>query len=269
MWLYDEELFVGHSTSSLTPNRTFRNLYINPLVEILDRQNQQTDFTIGKTRNGVFDEEPEQTLILLVDFKTDGSELWPYVQEQINALRDRNYLAYYNGQELVNGPITVVGTGNTPFDLVTANTTYRDIFFDAPLEKLYERPEPFEKHSVRSFISKEAEAPGQGLSGISPSSEPFAANNSYYASVDFRGTIGFLWGGSFSKKQIKRIRSQVESAHQRGLKARYWNTPGWPKHIRNQVWRELFKQGVDYLNVDNLKDAARTDWAGRGERPRT
>jgi len=262
--LFDEELFVGHSTSSLTPNRTFRNLYVSPIVDILDRQNPKNEFNDRETRNGVFDEEPEQTLVLLVDFKTSGPELWPYVREQIGALRDKGYLTYFNGKEVINGPVTVVGTGNTPFDLVTANTTYRDIFFDAPLEQMHSPSTPTEQSFVQRLFARMPASPGQGLTGVTTVSEPFAANNSYYASVNFRSTIGFLWGGSLSQKQIQRIHDQVQGAHDRGLKARYWNTPGWPKHIRNQVWRELYKQGADYLNVDDLRGAARTDWSRRG-----
>ena len=39
VWLFEghEELYVGHNTASLTPNRTFTNLYVDPLVELLDK----------------------------------------------------------------------------------------------------------------------------------------------------------------------------------------------------------------------------------------
>jgi len=264
VWLFDEELFVGHSTSSLDPNRTFRNLYVNPLVEMIDRQNLRNKFSNGETRNGVFDEDPDQTLVLLVDFKTSGREVWPHVREQIGALRDRGYLTYFNGTHVINGPVTVVGTGNTPFDLVTFNTTHRDIFFDAPLDHLHSTPRTPQHHLIQHLLPRDPAPPGQGLTGLSPISEPFASNNSYYASVNFRSSIGFLWRGSLSQTQISKIADQVQAAHDRGLKARYWNTPGWPKHIRNHVWRELYMQGADSLNVDDLRDAARTDWMGRG-----
>lgn len=35
VWLFDQELFVGHSESSLTPGRTLRELYIKPLHELI------------------------------------------------------------------------------------------------------------------------------------------------------------------------------------------------------------------------------------------
>ena len=39
VWLFDEELFVGHSTQSLSSQRTLRTLYIDPLLSILHAQN--------------------------------------------------------------------------------------------------------------------------------------------------------------------------------------------------------------------------------------
>lgn len=39
VWLFDrdDELYVGHNTASLTPDRTLARLYVNPLMELLDK----------------------------------------------------------------------------------------------------------------------------------------------------------------------------------------------------------------------------------------
>lgn len=39
VWLFDgnDELLVGHSSTSLSPARTLRSLYVDPLVELLDK----------------------------------------------------------------------------------------------------------------------------------------------------------------------------------------------------------------------------------------
>lgn len=70
IWLYNDTLYVrqklqpcvhvvprnwrlikvGHDTSSLTANRTFQTLYINPLVEVLTLQNPTSPFVLEKTR---------------------------------------------------------------------------------------------------------------------------------------------------------------------------------------------------------------------------
>jgi hypothetical protein len=39
VWLFNDqdELLVGHSSSSLSPTRTLRSLYVDPLVDLLDK----------------------------------------------------------------------------------------------------------------------------------------------------------------------------------------------------------------------------------------
>lgn len=51
VWFIDQDhqdhprdLYVGHTTSSLTPQRTLRSMYVDPLVNLLDRQNPITPF---------------------------------------------------------------------------------------------------------------------------------------------------------------------------------------------------------------------------------
>jgi len=266
VWLLDEELFVGHSTSSLTSDRTLRNLYINPLLDTLDKQNPTTDLdpTPDTPRNGVFDTDAAQSAVLLIDFKTKGEALWPYVHSQLEPLRAKRYLTYWNGEVLVEGPITVVVTGNAPFDRVIANTTYRDMFFDAPLDLLAEGadsnpPESLVDHAISEILPRDKPDQGQGRSGSVPTDPSvFSPANSYYASVSFKKSIGFLWySPHLTDEQITKIRRQIAGAHAHGLKVRYWGTPSWPRGIRNSVWRVLMREGVDYLSVDDLGSATR------------
>lgn len=280
VWLFDNDLFVGHNTASLTRNRTFQSLYVNPLVEILERQNPDTEFYNG-TDHGVFDTDPEKSLILLIDLKTSGPETWPWVLSQLQPLRERGWLSFVKNNTLHPRPITVVGTGNTPFDVLTQNTTYRDAFFDAPLDQMWEprkkTAEMADRHSSDGGESFEDEGlaeedistsdvevkpptnVGQGLSGVLPGDE-FNQTNSYYASVSFGKSIGRIWRGRLSPRQIKIIRGQIRGAHRRGLKVRYWNLPSWPLGLRNHVWDVLVKEGVDMLNVDDLRGASRQVW---------
>jgi hypothetical protein len=263
VWLFDDqELYVGHTASSLTRNRTFRSLYVDPIVRLLDQQNPSTRFS-NETHNGVFDQDPSQTLVLLVDFKTDGAAIFPYVQSQLSALRDKNYLTYFNGKEIIPGPVTVVGTGNAPFQLIDANSTYREIFFDAPLDKLTTEAS---WSGLTGPIERRNE--GQGNTGVDPSlgAAQFNSGNSFYASVDFGSTIGFPWRGHLNQKQRQKLREQIRAAHAKGLKARYWGTPKWPTGLRNHVWNILIKEGADYLNVDDLRAAATADWRRRKDR---
>ncbi|PLB40629.1 uncharacterized protein BDW47DRAFT_134875 [Aspergillus candidus] len=263
VWLFGDDLYVGHSTSALTPQRTLRNLYLEPLLRILDRQNPTTAFhpSLSKPLQGVFDTDLSQSLILLVDIKTDGLQTWHQVSAQLSPLRERGYLTHYNGTDLVNRPVTVVGTGNTPFNMVIANTTYRDIFFDAPLEVFTAGSD--NEHQEAAITNPPAKNAGQGLSGLSGAAitpNSFNWTNSYYASVSFKKSIGQPWLFRLRERQLSKMRAQIQAAHDRGLKVRYWALASWPRSLRNYLWRVLTREGVDVLNVDDLRSAAKGDW---------
>jgi hypothetical protein len=270
VWLLDRDLYVGHNTASLTRNRTFQTLYIDPLVKILEDQNPITDFYNG-SNHGVFDADPGKPLTLLIDVKTDGPETWPWVLAQLQPLRERGWLSYVENNTLHTRQVTVVGTGNTPFDILTQNETYRDAFFDAPLDTMWESrhtngdneghendPESDDDDLPPPGTTVPANQ-GQGFSGVLPTSE-FNELNSYYASVSFNKAVGRMWRGRLSPKQMKIIRGQVRGAHHRGLKVRYWDLPSWPLGLRNHVWEVLIREGVDILNVDDLRAASQQVW---------
>ena len=292
IWLFEDELFVGHSIPSLTRNRTLNSLYINPLLDILSKQNpKHTLMAEGNSRlHGVFDTDPEQQLIFLIDFKTAGESLWPQVQAALQPLRAFNYLTRSNGSEIIPGPIIVVGTGNAPFDLVTSGThnPHHDIFFDAPLADMYLAPDagspPIGTATIEDLATdnalnytppdgyvtnvatekdsrKRSDKQGQGKFGTNVGDvNAYNISNSYYASVAFGSTIGHMWDGELSEYQLSKIRGQIRGAHKRGLKARYWDLPFWPINLRNYVWDILVKEGIDLLNVDDLKGATRRNW---------
>lgn len=257
VWLSGNDLFVGHSQKSLTKERTLETLYIDPIVSILSNQNTPGQFTSTNgtsfssaptnTTNlsGVFEASPNLPLTLLIDMKTDGASTFPAVLEHLEPFRSRGWLTYFNGSAVVPGLITVVGTGNTPFDLLVANTTYRDMFYDAPLEELWgDDPTPISSYE-------------QLLIGMK-----YTAENSYYASVSFQKEICSLWHGMLTPQQVLTIRGQVRGAQERGLKARYWDTPAWPVGRRDHVWDVLMREGVGALNVDDLEAAKERNWGG-------
>jgi hypothetical protein len=163
---------------------------------------------------------------------------WPVLRQQLEPLRNKGWLTYHDGTSLWPGPITVVGTGNTPFSLIlndtmnnignTDNAIRRDIFFDAPLERL--------------------------------SSSIYNASNSYYASISIEKAIGRTWFGKLNARQSTIIEEQTQLAARFGLKTRYWDTQAWPVAWRNRVWDTLVGHGVGMLQVDDVVAAARWDW---------
>ena len=112
------------------------------------------------------------------------------------------------------------------FDLIIANSTHRDIFFDAPLDRL---------------------------------NETYTSENSYYASVSFQQGIGKFWFQP-SPSQQEIIKSQIDAASRQGLVARYWDTPSWPIARRNKIWNLLVENGIGVLNVDDVVSAGRWNW---------
>ena len=198
-------------------------------------------------------------MTLLLDFKTNGPTTWPYIVEALEPLRSANYLSHWNGTHLVPAPIVVVGTGKTPFEYVISNVSNRhqDIFFDAPLDEMWEESS-FEKHS-------------RFMDGVYSRNDSniYTLQNSYYASARFSRAIGHLWPSRLSNTHMSLLRGQIRGAHRRGLKVRYWDLPDWPIGLRNYVWDVLMREGVDLLNVDDLKAASQLNWTKGGSKGRS
>ena len=296
VWLVDDELYVGHRRDALTANRTLQNLYIKPLLELIGKQNPEIiyhpdeDYPLHlpekSVLNGVFDVDPSQSFVLLIDFKSSGPAIWRQLDSQLKSFREKGYLTNFNGTAVTKGPITIVGTGNAPFDLLTANETYRDVFFDAPLEEMADLssqwPNPNRaQDSTRGHLQLGHDpATGNSLDGqtdtaiakppdhsrvisvttTSSNASIYTPFNSYYASTSFTQSIGRVWGSRLTQDQLQLIRGQIRGAHQRGLKVRYWSLPAWPIGLRNHIWHILIREGVDMLNVDDLRHATGRDW---------
>lgn len=270
------DICVGLAGTTLRTDHTLKRLYIDPLVEILDRQNPTaiSDPNLGLPLNGIFDVDASQSFTLLLDFKgTGGVWLWPDLLGLLAPLRSRNYLTYFDGTGVIPGPVTVVCTGDWPFDLFVSNTTYRDVFFEAPLEEMWEASGSDQEVIPEVDEGSPGEAYESGTEGAQTSTNQlpanpdqiprpvYSTNNSYYASTSFLETIGRTH--QLSPRQLDMIRGQIRGAHRRGLKVRYRDLPDWPVGWRNHAWEVLFRDGIDVLIVDDLKAAAKWNW-GRG-----
>ncbi|KAF2496756.1 hypothetical protein BU16DRAFT_525894 [Lophium mytilinum] len=226
VWLINGTLFVGHEESALTEARTLDSLYIQPILDTLHRQNPVTKFAPSPTKHGVFDTSSGQTLYFFVDVKTSGPETWPAVLSALSPLQEAGYLTTYDGTNITPGAVTVIGTGNTPLDLIqSANPTPKNprfAFYDAPLPYL-----------------------ATTFSNITTADSPIA-------STDFAAQFGDVKGGKMNDTQLALLREQISTAHGKGIAVRYWDQPGFPVGDRNAVWRLLWNEGVDLINVDDI-----------------
>ncbi|KAK9479145.1 putative secreted protein [Lipomyces japonicus] len=222
----DDAVYVGHHEAALTPARTFASLYIDPLVGILTQANPNNSFTAHDTApNGVWDTDSGQTLYLFVDVKTDGNATWPYVIEALEPLRQKGWLTTFNGTAITSGPITVVGTGNTPYAFVKAQKT-RDYFYDGPVTLLND-------------------------------TEAYPATLNPIASASFLKTVGLepndIPASGLNKSQLASLTKVIDQAHELGIYTRFWEVPWWPVEKRNNLWRQLIEAGSDLLNADDIE----------------
>ncbi|PGH27206.1 hypothetical protein AJ80_01163 [Polytolypa hystricis UAMH7299] len=234
VWLYDDALLVGHDESSLTESRTLQSLYIDPILDVLHRQNPSNPYLSEPTRNGVFDTSRSQTLYLFIDIKSPGPETWPHVVSALQPLRDAGYLTTVtNNKTLTPGPVTVIGTGNTPLDQIISAAD-RDYFFDAPLAEMVDDETGSKWSPLISPIA-------------STSLEATVGQVAMASSEDGEEQQSLL-----NSTQLNTLRQQINAAKARGIGARYWQTPSWPVRLRNGVWRTLLREGVALLNADDL-----------------
>lgn len=226
VWLKNGTLHVGHEESALTKERTFDSLYIQPILSVLRAQNPNSSYVSDlPTKNGVYDTSAGQTLYLFVDLKTDGPTTFPVVIKALEPLRAAGYLTTFNGTGVTSGPVTVIGTGNTPLSQVQG-VSPRDYFYDGPLPTL---------NSTFNNITAD----------VSP-----------IASTSFSSQFGEVRNATFNATQSALLKEQIETAHEKGILVRYWDQPGWPVNTRNGIWRLLWDAGADLLNVDDLEGAA-------------
>lgn len=166
--------------------------------------------------------------------KTDGIETWPYVLQALEPLRSAGYLSRVenaSSTSITYAPVTVIGTGNTPLSKVQPVAS-RDYFWDGPIPTL-----------------------GSTFANITSLVSPIASTN---FAVQF-GTVQNA-NGIFNTSQLALLRSQVAVAHTKGIKLRYWNQPAWPISLRNGIWKQLWNEGVDLINADDVAAAAGVVW---------
>lgn len=153
--------------------------------------------------SGVFDYDPEQTLQLLLDYKTDGPTLHPAVISALDRFRSLDLLTTWNSatSSLSTRPLTVVCTGNCPLSLVNAQQPLRDIFFDAPLHD------------------------------ISNSSYTYA--NSMMASTSLKRFTSWMNMLDIDDALFAKIQGMVQAAHAKGIRTRFWETPKYAHFLEN------------------------------------
>ncbi|GAA5906823.1 hypothetical protein JCM6882_006839 [Rhodosporidiobolus microsporus] len=253
VWLNPKDgvLYVSHNVASLTRARTFKHLYVDQLVDILERSNlhdeeanffAETDYFSPENEREVrrpwtgFYEGNLTPIQLLIDLKTRGNETYHAVLNELAPLRQRNWLTRWNGTHVVQGPVQVLLTGNginADVRAQVAAQTERDVFLDAPLLRLDET-----------------------WTGVDSKEYEWNSSLALMASTSFPSATA--WTGRFPINETEEdaLKALIVNAQARGFKTRLWSSPRWPTLVRDRVWRTLYELGTDWLDVDDIEAAA-------------
>lgn len=227
IWPYRDDLYIAHTRGNMKPGFTLKSIYIDPLRLLLqDRNCAVTDAQCNS--RGLYEGEPLQTIVLLIDIKANPLMAWPILAKQLEPLRRQGWLSTIQDGQLKTGPITIVISGRVLHAsniLETAHTPSLGMFFDASLKSL-------DKGRYNS-------------------------SNSYWASASLKKAVKLSWLGKLGSKQRDEVRRQLRLAHGLGLRARYWGLPSWPAAFREDLWRLLLDAGLDLINVDDVGEFAR------------
>jgi hypothetical protein len=202
VFLKRNKFVVAHFFPYFKNKKTLENLYLNPLLDSITVHN-------GNVYSGY-----ETNLILLVDIKTDAistySALKPLIEKYASILS-----SIENGK-LITRPVTIVLSGNKPFDLI-ATETNRYAFIDENLMTM-------QKNN-------------------------FSVSYSPLASTKYSNILKWKGKGKITEIEKNKLRSLAESAHSQGKKVRLWASPE-----NKNVWNELLDDGVDLISTDNLEE---------------
>ncbi len=105
VFLVDGKLLVAHTSQELSPRRTLRALYLDPLRERIQN-------------NDGFVYPNEQPLTLLIDFKTDGKATFAALNELLSEYRD--VFAWTEDGTEHPGAVNAIVSGNRPIDVMKA-----------------------------------------------------------------------------------------------------------------------------------------------------
>lgn len=229
IWPFEGDFYIGHKPGDMRRGFTLKSVYLDPIRRLLEAANCQ-----NPRQCGLYQRDPSQTLLLVIDLKKDIQDAWRLLVEQLKPLREKGWLTTLQiideRPEVIYGPLTIAVSGSAAHDSISKwkdrsvegiFVATNGIFFDAPL--------------------------------LSLSDGQWDSNNSYSASASFKGAVGRDWYGRIGSEQRQLIKQHVFDAHSRGMKIRYWGLKG-SLETRHETWRVLLNEGVDLINIDHLKE---------------
>jgi len=121
-----DSLYVAHDRKDITPGRTLRELYLEPLREYISNE-----------KESVYDSACP--LILLIDIKDNGITTYKLLDRILHNFRE--ILSFITPEEYVKGSVVVVVSGNRPVEYMMKQT-HRFSFVDGRVKDLTEDYSP-------------------------------------------------------------------------------------------------------------------------------
>ncbi len=198
--LVDGQLLVAHNKEDTNAERTLEKLYLEPLL-----------LRVRENGGSVYPKGPAFTL--LIDQKTEAGPTYRVLRTLLE--RYAEMLTVHEKGNAKPGAVTVILSGNRPWDLVRAE--------ESPLVSIDARPEDLDR-------------------GLPPSLIPLMSE---------RWSKLFKWKGEGPMPDGERDKlvALVKKAHSHGARVRFWATPESPL-----LWRTLLDAGVDLINTDRLDE---------------
>ena len=204
--LIDGKFLVAHNRLLVRPDRTLQSLYLDPLRER------------ARAHGGrVYPGGP--TMVLLVDFKTNGDTLWPALKDLLKTYAD--ILTTWQDGKRQERAVTVILTGGYPRATFAREGAQRDAIRYAAGDGLLE----------------------EMTAQLLPSAEVVP-----WVSGEWKKVFAWKGVGPIPPEEKKRMKELADQAHQQGRTLRFWGAPDNPA-----TWAELQLAGVDWINSDDLK----------------
>ncbi|MDB5116879.1 MAG: hypothetical protein JWQ79_2371 [Mucilaginibacter sp.] len=120
VFLHFNKLVVAHINPYFKGNRTLENLYLNPLLEQVTKNN-------GHVYAG-----NDQPVTLMIDIKSDAKSTYAQLRQVLEKYRPM--LSSYDNGVVTPGAVTIVLSGHKPYDVIKNEQT-RLAFIDEDLRK--------------------------------------------------------------------------------------------------------------------------------------
>lgn len=175
IWLVQDSILVAHDRKDLNPERNFEEMYLKPLLK---RFNENNGWIYS----------PNQSVILLIDIKSNGDEMYPKLKQLLE-----QYKPLLKSQLPQRQPaVQAILSGNRPIQLVQQDAD-RLVAIDGRLETLEHRDLSFHQF-------------------------PLISDN-------WRNHFRWNGEGEFPQHEKEKLIAIVKKTHAQGCLLRFWATP--------------------------------------------